>query len=421
MTRSFFAAVVGFIAIVLGSAPSSAQNAYIPNASDNTVSVIATPTNTIVGLPIPVGAYPGGVAVTQDGSKVYIGNTGDNTVSVISTATNTVVDTIAVGASVVGVAVSPDGSRVYVTSLINSTVIPFCSLGPPCFQAVILVIDAATDAVVDTILLPVFDAPAFFLGSEVRGVAASPDGSEVYVSWESFTQYGFDRGGVLVICSETNTISSISISPDGGPGAIFPGVAVSPDGSNIYVAISGGTAFGFGAIVVVIDSTTETETARIVIGNNYPDSSIGGLAITPDGSKIYVTINSYNGSTVWVIDTATNMVIGSPVPVGSSPSGIAITPDGTKVYVVNGGDNTVSVIDTATNMVVAVLPVGNAPMAFGVFIQPRFAGTIGDANCHAKSISALAQTFGGLNAAAIALGFPTVQGLQTAVDAFCEG
>jgi YVTN family beta-propeller protein len=121
-----------------------------------------------------------------------------------------------------------------------------------------------------------------------------------------------------------------------------------------------------------------------------------------------------------VIDTATNTVIGSPIPVGSGPYGVAVTPDGSKVYVVNSGDNTVSAIDTATNMVVAVLPVGENPTAFGVFIQPRFAGTPGHRNCHRKSISALAHTFDGLNAAAIALGFPTVQALRTAVKAYCE-
>jgi YVTN family beta-propeller protein len=106
--------------------------------------------------------------------------------------------------------------------------------------------------------------------------------------------------------------------------------------------------------------------------------------------------------------------------VGSNPYGVAVTPDGSKVFVANGGDNTVSVIATATNTVVAVLPVGNGPSAFGVFIQPRFAGTPGNGNCPGESVSALAQTFGGLNAAAIALGFPTLQAMQTAVNAFCE-
>ena len=50
---------------------------------------------------------------------------------------------------------------------------------------------------------------------------------------------------------------------------------------------------------------------------------------------------------------------------------------------------------------------------------PR-AGTPGRANCHGKSVSALAHQFGGLDAAASALGFSSVEALQEAFDAFCE-
>jgi YVTN family beta-propeller protein len=58
------------------------------------------------------------------------------------------------------------------------------------------------------------------------------------------------------------------------------------------------------------------------------------------------------------------------VPVGSDPNGIAIAPDGTKVYVTNsdyGNSNngTVSVINT--NRVIASIKVGNYPGAFGQF------------------------------------------------------
>jgi YVTN family beta-propeller protein len=69
---------------------------YVTNLIDNTVSVIATATNTVVGMPIPVGNFPSGIAVTPDGSKVFVANNGDNTVSVIATVTNTV-STIPVG------------------------------------------------------------------------------------------------------------------------------------------------------------------------------------------------------------------------------------------------------------------------------------------------------------------------------------
>jgi YVTN family beta-propeller protein len=153
------------------------------------------------------------------------------------------------------------------------------------------------------------------------------------------------------------------------------------------------------------------------------------VAVTPDGSKIYVADPFAN--TVSVIDTATNTVIGSPIPIpplnpiiGATPASVAVTPDGSKVYVVNANANNVSVIDTATNTVIgSPIPVGIFPHAFGVFIQPasRFAGTPGSKDCRGTSVSALATKFGGIDAAAAALGFSSVQALQDAIRAFCEG
>ena len=82
-----------------------------------------------------------------------------------------------------------------------------------------------------------------------------------------------------------------------------------------------------------------------------------------------------------------------------------------------------AVIATATNMVTGAIPVGDGPVAFGVFIQPapRFAGTPRYSNCHGKSVSELARQYDGLNAAAAALGFSSVTALQNAILAFCEG
>ena len=48
------------------------------------------------------------------------------------------------------------------------------------------------------------------------------------------------------------------------------------------------------------------------------------------------------------------------------------------------------------------------------------AGTPGKADCHGKSISALAHQFGGVNVAAVTLGFSSVQALQNAFTLFCE-
>jgi YVTN family beta-propeller protein len=127
-----------------------------------------------------------------------------------------------------------------------------------------------------------------------------------------------------------------------------------------------------------------------------------------------------------VIATASNTVT-ARIAVGSRPEGVAVTPDGSKVYVANEGSGSVSVIATASNTVTATIAVGSGPVAFGVFIgpsprlSPRFAGRPGYSNCHGQSVAALAQQFGGLNAAAAALGYASVQALQAAIGTFCGG
>ena len=100
----------------------------------------------------------------------------------------------------------------------------------------------------------------------------------------------------------------------------------------------------------------------VVANSNSPSNAEGGCT-----GKAYV--GNSNAGTVSVINTATNAVVGSAIPVGSVPAGIAITPDGTKAYVTNINSDDVSVIDTATNAVVgSSIPVGDGPR--GVAICP---------------------------------------------------
>jgi len=49
-----------------------------------------------------------------------------------------------------------------------------------------------------------------------------------------------------------------------------------------------------------------------------------------------------------------------------------------------------------------------------------FAGTPEKPNCHGQSVSALARQAGGLNGAAEALRYPSVDALQQAIEEFCE-
>jgi YVTN family beta-propeller protein len=70
-----------------------------------------------------------------------------------------------------------------------------------------------------------------------------------------------------------------------------------------------------------------------------------------------------------VIDTTTDMVIGSAIAVGVGPFGIAVNPAGTRAYVANQFSNSVSLIDTTTNMVIgSAITVGTNPR--GIAIGP---------------------------------------------------
>jgi YVTN family beta-propeller protein len=69
-----------------------------------------------------------------------------------------------------------------------------------------------------------------------------------------------------------------------------------------------------------------------------------------------------------VIATANNTVL-QTITVGSDPTGVAVTPDGSKVYVADQISGDVAVIDTATNAMVGI-GVGSFPVAFGNFIGP---------------------------------------------------
>ena len=64
---------------------------YVTNRDNDTVSVIDTITNTVVGSPIKVGDGPQDIAYDPVNKRMYVTNFGDDTVSVIDTTTNTVV------------------------------------------------------------------------------------------------------------------------------------------------------------------------------------------------------------------------------------------------------------------------------------------------------------------------------------------
>lgn len=77
------------------------------------------------------------------------------------------------------------------------------------------------------------------------------------------------------------------------------------------------------------------------------------LALTPDGSKLYVSqFTTVTTNKVSVVNTAT-MALVKEIPAGSMPHGLRMNHAGTRVYAANMMSDNLSVIDVATDSVVA--------------------------------------------------------------------
>ena len=188
---------------------------------------------------------------------------------------------------------------------------------------------------------------------------------------------------VSVIDTQTNTVIAtvpVEVSPYG--------VAVNPDGTRIYVTNI--NPYGSGT-VSVIEASTNTVTATVPIG-----VTPSGVAVNPAGTRIYVTNGSiFGNNTLSVIDAATNTVIAT-VPVGFGPGGMAVSPDGSRIYVpcynttgsamIPANNGVILVIDAATNKVITTVRVGATPVAVAV----NLAGTrIYVANANSDSVSVI--------------------------------
>lgn len=318
------------------SSPAAAPRAYVTNAYSSSVSVIDTSTNSVVAS-IPVGTSPGRLSISADGTRAYVPNAGTSSVSVINTATNTVVATIAVNSGPAVAAVTPNGARVYVGGT----------------NGLIGVIDTALNTTVST-----FSIGAPSTGT-IDNIVFSPDGSRAYALW----------GSLVVIDTATNSVQS-SIYAGNSPTCL----AISPNGSRLYV----GAQFGYGAFsfygtVAAVDAATQSVT-NVMLVWGLPMS----IAITPNGSRAYVATpyafsdTGYGAgylSSPWVLclDLTTN-ALSSSFSVGSRAGGVAITPDGSRVYVTVPITNSVKFADTATNTVLGSITVGTGPN--GVAIKP---------------------------------------------------
>lgn len=148
------------------------------------------------------------------------------------------------------------------------------------------------------------------------------------------------------------------------------GIKVSPDGTLLYVALSGspmappGTdertlpppdrgADGIGVVDIA-----QHKLLRIIRGGTDPEQT----AITSDGRRLFVA--NEDAGQASVIEVSDGRVVAT-VPVGGEPEGVDLRPDGKVVYVTSEADNQVAVIDAATAKLITTFKAGPRPRATG--------------------------------------------------------
>jgi YVTN family beta-propeller protein len=280
------------------------------------------------------------LVMSPDGKKIYSTGSDDllspvsSKIFIIDTTTRKVTKDIIIGSysnfANSLLAISPDGKFLYVTS--SSTT---------------LVIDTATDTVVDSLTLPIYSV-------------ITKDGA--------YYAYAIDANNprtILVIDIKAKAIISTfsptwQVSNTQGQTVTFQinmsNLGITPNGSRIYA--TGSPTVTSGAIfpgitdntaAIAIDTGTNTIVGRVQIPNSGSNGSSPSFAFSPDGQRGYLV---GLGQPI-EFDTVSNTFI-SRVNVSFDTATVAITPDGKYGYSAWSFYG-VSKFDTATNAFITQL------------------------------------------------------------------
>jgi len=297
---------------------------------------------TPAGIEAPLGGFPVDVRVHPTLPVAYVMNTGYalRAVQVIDTNTGALLQSIPCAETFYGMALSADARHLYTAGG---------------FAGTVDVWDVGSDGTLTADSQIAVPMPANGAANPYpAGIALSPDGTKLWVG--EFLGEQIDE-----IDLTTSTVTaSIPLM------ARAYSLLYVPSQNQLWVSGFGGTQ------LTVVDLSADQILDTFTIGPN-PD----GLVLSQDQSKVFVSIS--DGDKVVAVDVATRMVVasqslgdreiagdgGAPLP-ADSPAGLALDPDGTKLYTVRAADNAVSILDATTLAPQAAIPVGWYPTSVAV-------------------------------------------------------
>src|SRR5437764_20391 len=235
-----------------------------------------------------------------------------------------------------GVAVSPDGRTVYATGEVDDALAVFHR-------------DSATGAL--TFVEMKQDAVDGVDGlNGAHGVVVSPDGVHVYVASKTGDALAVfsrdvDTGALTFVQAKNDGVGKVN----GLDGA--EGIAISPDGAHVYVAGRNDDS------LVVFDRNPETGMLTSVqlledgVGGVNGLNGADAVAVSPDGTHVFVTGSVDNALAVFERDPATGTLTYverlrdgiAGVDGLHKAQAVAVSPDGASVYAAGSADTAVAV------------------------------------------------------------------------------
>ena len=100
---------------VLMAGPAMAQEVWVSNERDNTISIIDVPTMEVIET-IEVGARPRGIMFSHDHKVAYLCASDDSTIQVIDVATREILHNLPSGENPETFALHPDNRHIYISN-----------------------------------------------------------------------------------------------------------------------------------------------------------------------------------------------------------------------------------------------------------------------------------------------------------------
>ena len=244
------------------------------------VALIDATTNTLLGVVGSVGSEPEAVAVNSTGTTVYVADESGEDLYVVDVASKTVtagpIDLSSPCSEPERMVISPDNAFLYITCAGSSVI---------------------------RVVIAGFGITTIASGlGDPHGIALNADGTRLYYTNTSGsgTTFEYDTG--------LQTLTGITFS-----GCDLYGGAVSPDGTRLYCVEEGSS-------LLIYDTSDGSLLATVALGS----SSARDVAVHPDGSLVYVPLSGADA--VEVIDAVTKTNLSGNISVsGASPNPRGIT------------------------------------------------------------------------------------------------